>query len=134
MSNATALRWIAIALHGIVMVYAVLVLGAVMGWDFAQMGATPGTDPNSKRLLWLSALLIGGNALAIVLLLTPLFSSFFGSCMLVLYEAIFLATSVLWLALEYSIVIAIIAAGLIYVAVVRRKEGKNIGRPAQVAK
>ena len=126
MRNIVAIRWIAIGLHAIVLSFAVIVVGAVVNWDFAQIGTVLNADSNAKEVMWRSALLLGGNALGIALLLTPLFGSFSGSCLLVTFEILFLIASFLWLAFDYSIVIAIIAAALTYVAVMRRQQGNSL--------
>ena len=82
--------------------------------------------------MWLAGFVIAANIVGVILLLTPLFRTFAGSCLLIIYELIFLIASLVWLSVDYSIVIAIIAFALIYVAIERRKENKNVGVSARV--
>ena len=100
MEKLDIIRWIAIALHGIVLAFALFVTLALTGGDIVASFTLSETDAALSRALSLSGLLIGGNALAVILLLTPLFKSFFGSCVLVAYELVFLVAAFLFLSLS----------------------------------
>jgi hypothetical protein len=115
------IRWIAIALHTIVLTFALFVTSALTGGDIVGSFALIETDIALRQALSLSGLLLGGNTLGVVLLLTPMFRSFIGSCALVVYELAFLAASFMFLSLDYSFIIGIVVCAVLYVANVRRK-------------
>lgn len=116
-----SIRWIVIALHGIVLAFALFVTFALTGGDIVEAFILSKTDAALSHALSLSGMLIGGNVLGIILLLTPLFKSLIGSCVLVAYELAFLVASFLFLSTDYSFVIGIIVCALLYVANTRWK-------------
>lgn len=114
------IKWITIGLHGIVLAFALFVVIALTGGDVLAAVTLSKTDAALHHALWLSALLIGGNVLGIILLLTPLFRSSVGSCVLVSYELAFLGISLLFFSPDYSVIIGIIVCALLYVAHMQR--------------
>jgi len=105
-----------IGLHGIILAFALFVTFALTGGDIVAAFTLSKTDAALSHALSLSWMLIGGNVLGIILLLTPLFRSFIGSCVLVGYELAFLVASFLFLSIDYSFIIGIIVCSLLYVA------------------
>lgn len=86
------------------------------------------TDTTLRQAMSLSGLLIGGNVLGIALLLTSMFRSFIGSCVLVAYELAFLVVSFMFLSLDYSFAIGVVVYALLYVANVRRIAHGEVGQ------
>ena len=128
MDKIGIIRWIAIGLHGIVLAFALFVTFALTGGDIVAAFTLSKTDAALSHALLLSALLIGGNVLGIILLLMPLFASFIGSCVLVAYELAFLVASFLFLSPDYSFIIGIVVCALLYAASTRwkqRPQGRN---------
>lgn len=121
MDSVSVIRWVAVGLHGIVLAFGLFVVVVLVNGDLLAAISLADTDSALKQALLISLLVIGGNALGIVMLLTPLFKSFLGICLLLGYEIVFLAASLVFLSLDYSLVIGIIVVGLLYVAGVRKK-------------
>jgi hypothetical protein len=110
-----------IGLHVIVLVYG-LVLGlATIGWDPAEIVRHAKADPDYKQVVLLTALIVGGNLVGAVLLLTGLFKSFVGVCWLIAYELVLLAASISLLALEYAIIVGVIVLALLFVLAARKR-------------
>jgi hypothetical protein len=125
LENVGIVRWIAVGLHGLVLAFSLFVSFTLAGGDVLAAFTLSKTDAALSHALALSSLLIGGNVLGIILLLTPLFRSFFGSCVLVAYELAFLTASFLFLSTDYRVVIGIVACALLYVANTRWKARRN---------
>lgn len=121
MDTIGIIRWIAIGLHGIVLVFSLSVIFALTGGDIAASFVISEKDAALRQAMSLAVLVIGGNAVGVILLLTPLFRSFIGSCVLVGYEVAFLITSFIFLSFDYSLVIGVVTCALLYVANVRWK-------------
>ena len=121
MDSVSVIRWVAVGLHGIVLAFGFFVVAVLINGNLPAAITLADTDPALKQALLISLLVIGGNALGIVLLLTPLFKSFLGICLLLGCEIAFLAASLVFLSFDYSLVIGIIVGGLLYVAGVRKK-------------
>lgn len=120
MDKLRVVRWMAIGLHGIVFLFALFVTFTLVEGDFLGALARAGTDVVLRQAISLSALLIVGNFLGVILLLTPLYMSFRGSCALVVYEVVFLGVSFLFLSLDYSVIVGVVAVALFYIAYMRR--------------
>lgn len=114
-----------VGLHGIVLAFALIVTFFLTGGDIKSTYELSKTDPALSHALRLGSLLIGGNMLGIILLLTPLFRSFIGSCVLVAYELVFLGVSLIYLTPDYSFVIGIIGCAMLYVANQRSHETRG---------
>ena len=126
MNKICIIRWVIVGLHGIVLAFALFVIFFLTAGDIKTAYALSKTDAALSHALWLSGLLIGGNMLGIILLLTPLFRSFIGSCVLVTYELAFLGASLIYLTLDYSVVIGIIVCAILYVANARKINGVRL--------
>jgi hypothetical protein len=111
-----------VSLHGIVLVFALTIIFFLTGGDIKLTYALSETDPALSHALGLGGLLIGGNMLGIILILTPLFRSFVGSCVLVIYELAFLGISLIYLTPDYSFAIGFIGCAMLYVANQRSHE------------
>jgi hypothetical protein len=120
MDKVRVVRWMAIGLHGIVFLFALFVTFTLAEGDLLGVLARAGTDVVLRQALSLSALLIVGNFLGVILLLTPLYMSFRGSCALVAYEVVFLGVSFLFLSLDYSVIVGVVTIALFYIAYMRR--------------
>ena len=116
LKKLSALKWVSIGLHTILLIFALLVTFSLTGIDILAAFKLSKTDAALQHALSLSGLLVIGNLLGIILIFTPLFRSFMGSCFLLIYELAFLGGSLLFLSPDYSVVIGFIACVLLYVA------------------
>lgn len=117
----TPIRWIAIALHAIVLSFGIVVILFLTDGNliFALNEATH--DSAMKEISYLSLLVIGGNFIGVVFLLSPLFNNVFGFYILMAYELLLAIATFFFLSLDYSLVSCMIVAGLLYVAYERKK-------------
>jgi hypothetical protein len=120
LSKINIIKWAAVGLHGIVLAFTLFVTFFLTDGDILTAYELSKTDAALSHALWLSALLIAGNMLGIILLLTPLSRSFIGGCILTTYELAFLGLSFVYLTSDYSFIIGIIVCAVSYVAINQR--------------
>jgi hypothetical protein len=120
LKNINTIKWLVIGIHSILFAFA-LVLGFVLA-DGAVVStfSLSKTDHALSHALSLSGLLIIGNLVGIILLITPLYKTFIGNCVLVAYELALLIASIIFLSSEYSFFIGIIVCSLSYAAYIRK--------------
>lgn len=121
MDKAKAIRWTAIGLHTIVFIFGVVIGALTTNFDVLGALAQARADSALEQALRLCALIVGGNLLGAILLLSRLFESFTGICFLLIYEVAFLVVSFTFLSLDYSVVLGVIVASLLYAAGLQRK-------------
>jgi len=121
MNNIAAIRWTTIGLHVIVLIFGVVIGVATIGLNPSEAMRAAEADPAFKRVLLLFGILVGGNLIGALLLLSRLFKSSAGLRWLLGYEIIFLITSIGFLSIEYTIVIGAIVAALLYAVVLHRR-------------
>lgn len=114
MSTCT-IKWAIVGLHTVMLIFSLFATLVLTAGDIKTAYILSETNAALNHALWLGNLLIGGNGLGIMLLLTPLFRSFIGNCVLVMYELVFLSLSLVYLAPEYSVMIGIVVCILLYV-------------------
>jgi hypothetical protein len=114
MTNIAPIRWATVGLHVIVLIFGVVVGVATIGLDPSEAIRAAEADPNFKRVLFLVSIVVGGNLLGALLLLTRLFTSSAGLRWILGYEIIFLIISITFLSIEYTIAIGVIVAALLY--------------------
>jgi hypothetical protein len=121
MKNIALVRWTTIGLHVIVLIFGVVIGLATIGLNPLEAMRAAEADPAFKRVLLLLGIVVGGNLVGALLLLTDLFRSSSGLYWLLGYEIIFLFASISFLSIEYTIVIGAIVAALLYAIVVQRR-------------
>jgi hypothetical protein len=114
MTNIAPIRWATVGIHVIVLIFGVVVGVATIGLDPSEAIRAAEADPNFKRVLFLVSIVVGGNLLGALLLLTRLFTSSAGLRWILGYEIIFLIISITFLSIEYTIAIGVIVAALLY--------------------
>jgi hypothetical protein len=114
LTNIAPIRWATVGLHVIVLIFGVVVGVATIGLDPSEAIRAAEADPNFKRVLFLVSIVVGGNLLGALLLLTRLFTSSAGLRWILGYEIIFLIISITFLSIEYTIAIGVIVAALLY--------------------
>lgn len=126
LSTLNLIRWAAIGLHTIVIVFALAVTSHILDFDISGTIERSASDPAFKRVLLLFGLVIAGNLLGLGLLISRLFDTFRGICVVLAYEFLFLLATLLFLTLDYTVVLILIVGGLIYVAHERRNQFRTI--------
>ena len=120
MHRAAAIRWIAVGLHAVVLIFGVVILGMTTGIDVAGALRRSYEDPILQKIFLLTAIVVGGNLIGAILIGSRLFNSRTGIYALLGYEITFLLVSLPLLSIDYSVVIAFVIAGLLYVAKLKR--------------
>ena len=115
-----AIKWTVITMHGIVFVFALFVFYMLANGNIFATLDLSGSDLNLRKALFLSALVMGGNMLGILLPFSSLFDSLRGNYMLVCFEGIFFIGSIQFLSVEYSVVIAISIIAYLYAIFIRK--------------
>jgi hypothetical protein len=121
MKHVNTIRWTAIGLHTIVMIFGLAIGPLATNFDPLQALAQSKSDPSLERAMLLSVLVVVGNLFGATLLASPLFKSLGGTYSILAYEILFLAATLAFLSVDFSIASGVIVLSLLYVASVRRK-------------
>lgn len=126
MDKPNAIRWTTIGLHTIVLIFGLVIGALTTNFDVLGAIAQARTDSALQQALLLCALVVGGNLLGAILLLSRLFKSFAGICFLLIYEIVFLVASLKFLSLDYSVVLGAIVLSLLYTAQLQKRHEGSV--------
>lgn len=122
MDKLSVVKWTAVALHGIVLIFAVFITFALVGDNVTESLVWGSSDFSARHPLVLVGLVIVANATGVILLLTPLLKSFTGGCIALAFEVSLLIFSLFFLSADFGVVSGAIASGVLFVVIVRFKE------------
>jgi hypothetical protein len=120
LKKINTIKWLAMGIHSILFAFALMVGFVPTGGEVVSVFELSKADYALSHAFSLFGLLIIGNLLGIILLITPLYKTFAGSCVLVAYELALLIASIFFLSSDYSFFIGIIVCSLSYTAYIRK--------------
>ncbi|MDB5876419.1 MAG: hypothetical protein JWQ07_5861 [Ramlibacter sp.] len=118
LNRVNPVRWLIVLLHALMLTFSALILFVLQPW---LVPTDQRVVEGYPQAVYFGLTLIAANAGALILLSTSLTRSFLGVAILIGYETLFLAATLVWFSWDYSVIVAVIIAALSYMGMLHRR-------------